>query len=66
MQIMFNQEPVELTAPLSLQDFLSQHGIQAAGTACAVNEEIVPKSQWSDFMLAEGMKLDVFSLVAGG
>ncbi len=66
MQIIFNGSTQELAAAMSLQQFLQERGIQANGTACAVNQEIVPKSEWPAFMLTDGMQVDVFSLVAGG
>ena len=66
MQIVFNGERVELKDATSLKKFLEDRGIPCDGTAAACDEEIVPKSQWDSFLLKDGVKLDVFNLVAGG
>ena len=66
MQIKFNGKLQEISNEMSLQQFLTERGIPADGTACAVNEEIVAKAGWADFMLQDGMQVYVFSLVAGG
>ena len=66
MKIIFNGEELELQKSLSLLDFIKAQGLPIDGTACAVNENIIPKSKWQDFILQENMQLDVFTLVAGG
>lgn len=66
MQIIFNNQSVELTEGTTLEAFISQKNIKSEGSAAAVDEEIVPKKQWGNFVLHDGMRLDVFSLVAGG
>ncbi len=66
MQIIYNHEPIEVPEEQTLKDFLEARGVSPYGCAAACNEEIVPKTMWESFKLKEGMKLDVFSLVAGG
>lgn len=66
MQIIFNGERCEADEGISLGEFIKGRGLNAEGSAAAVNESIVPKKSWESFILHEGMTLDVFSLVAGG
>ena len=66
MQIIYNHETVEVPEGQTLKDFLAARGVATYGCAAACNEEIIPKNMWESFTLKEGMKLDVFSLVAGG
>ena len=66
MKIFFNGEELEVDNGLSLAQFIQDRGLTPDGTACAVDENIIPKATWSDFKLEENMHLDVFTLVAGG
>lgn len=66
MKITFNGQLIEVDSGTTLLSFVTQHGIELEGCAASVDERIVPKSTWSEFVLEEGMNLDVFTLVAGG
>ncbi|MCI6797381.1 MAG: sulfur carrier protein ThiS [Succinatimonas sp.] len=66
MQIIYNHEPIEVPEGQTLKLFLEARGVATYGCAAACDEEIIPKTMWESFTLKEGMKLDVFSLVAGG
>lgn len=66
MQIEVNNEPREVAQGQSLKELMASLQFPTEGTAVAVDDAIVPKSQWDSFVLTAGMKVDVFSLVAGG
>ena len=66
MHIVFNGKDMEVASDATLKSFLEDAKISIEGSAAACDEEIVPKGQWSTFVLKEGMHIDVFSLVAGG
>lgn len=66
MKIFFNGEELEVSNGLSLAQFIKDMGLTPDGTACAVDEQIIPKATWDKFKLEENMHLDVFTLVAGG
>lgn len=66
MKLIYNNTETELAEGTTLETFIKDRGIAVQGSAAAVDEEIVPKTQWKDFVLKDGMHLDVFSLVAGG
>lgn len=66
MQIVFNGERIEIEPDTSLKKFLESRNFAGTGVAAACDDEIVPKSQWDSFILKDGIRLDVFNLVAGG
>lgn len=66
MKINFNGQTIEIAENTTLLCFVKDKGIVIDGSAASVNDSIVPKSTWSTFVLLEGMKVDVFTLVAGG
>jgi len=50
----------------TLSELLQSQGISAAGHAVAVENRVVPRTQWNVFPLAEGMKVTVIRAVCGG
>lgn len=66
MNIVINDEPHELAAPLTLAALLEQLDHQQSGTALAVNQQIVPRARWSTHLLQEGDELVIFQAIAGG
>lgn len=40
--------------------------LEHAGIALAINEQIVPRSQWSTRQIVAGDQLELFSVIAGG
>lgn len=66
MKIFVNDEPMTLTAPLSLAALLEQLARHQPGTAIAVNQSIVPRDRWPSHLLEEGDELVIFQAIAGG
>lgn len=66
MQIVLNGQAHEVAAGTTLTELLASLNIALDGTAVSVNDEIVPKSKFGEFALSEAMRVDIFSLVAGG
>lgn len=66
MQITVNGQAHEVAEGATLSDLLASLKIALDGTAVAVNDEIVPKSRFGEFALSANMRIDIFSLVAGG
>lgn len=50
----------------SLADLLTREGFTGVGQAVAVNNRVVPRAEWADFQLADGMKITVIRAVCGG
>ncbi|SFS91183.1 sulfur carrier protein [Succinivibrio dextrinosolvens] len=66
MKIIYNGNSLEIKENLSLSIFISELKLETKTIAAAVDEQIVPKKNWENFILKEGMNLDIFNLVAGG
>lgn len=66
MKIIYNGKSLEIKENLSLSIFISELKLETKTIAAAVDEQIVPKKNWENFILKEGMNLDIFNLVAGG
>ncbi len=66
MKIIYNGTSLEIKENLSLSILISELKLETKTIAAAVDEQIVPKKNWENFILKEGMNLDIFNLVAGG
>lgn len=66
MHIQFNDELLELTPGLTLAALLAQLDQGKAGAALAVNQTIIPREQWSSYLLREGDTILLFQAIAGG
>lgn len=64
--ITVNGKSEQLEDNTNVAALVAKLGLVTDGTAVAVDDAIVPKSQFDTFTLKDGMKADVFSLVAGG
>lgn len=54
------------TAASTVAQLLEEKGIAADGTAVAVAEQVVPRSQWQDTPLTEGADVEILTAVQGG
>lgn len=50
----------------NLKALLQQEGFSGKGQAVAVNNRVVPKTQWEETFLEEYMKITVIKAVCGG
>ncbi|MDR0536051.1 MAG: sulfur carrier protein ThiS [Puniceicoccales bacterium] len=67
MKIFVNDEPREISAPMTLEQFMDGTGMPSlAGVAIAVDETVVPRQSWRDCVLAEGARLLVIQAAQGG
>jgi len=65
MILTFNGQPYD-TAASTVAQLLEEKGIAADGTAVAVAEQVVPRSQWQDTPLTEGADVEILTAVQGG
>ncbi len=65
MKIYLNNEEVICDAS-SLEALILERFKTKEGMAAAFEGEIIPSSQWADFKLYDGIKIDLFTLTAGG
>lgn len=65
MILILNGQPYD-TAAGNLAQLLEEKGIDADGTAVAVSEQVVPRSQWESTSLTEGAAVEILTAVQGG
>lgn len=66
MQIVVNDDALTLESSMTLTDVLEQLSRHLPGTALAVNQQIIPRDRWADYILQEGDELVIFQAIAGG
>ncbi|MER5712898.1 MULTISPECIES: sulfur carrier protein ThiS [unclassified Streptomyces] len=66
MNVSVNGEPRELTGPVSLGALVATLSTAPTGVAAAVNEAVVPRSEWAATLLGEGDRVEVLTAVQGG
>lgn len=66
MEIFINGKSIATDRSLSLAELLQQQGIPTEGTAVAINNRVIPRSQWSSTPVEDQMKITVISAVCGG
>lgn len=64
--ITVNGKQIQLTAEMSVVDYLEQNNYQINRIAVEMNEEILPKYSYSETMLKDGDRLEVVTFVGGG
>lgn len=66
MKLTVNGEIRELPGAATVGDVVADLGIEARGTAVAVNGDVAPRSRWSDWTLADGDRVEVLTVAQGG
>ena len=64
--ITVNGKQIQLTAEMSVADYLEQNNYKVNRIAVEMNEEILPKYSYSETMLKDGDRLEVVTFVGGG
>jgi len=66
MQIVVNDESVTLEGSVTLTELLERLSHSQPGIALAVNQQIIPRDRWAEYILQEGDELVIFQAIAGG
>lgn len=68
MKVELNGESVDLGARATVAEAVERAGADPGGrgVAVAVAGEVVPKAEWSEFVLSEGESVEVVHAVQGG
>ncbi len=70
LKINVNGEPRTFNDKVSVKELIDEllHSkkLLATSVAVAINQTIVPRSEWSSYLLADGDQVEFFSAVAGG
>ncbi len=66
MNIFCNGSPIALPDGASLQTLIESLGIEPKGTAVAVDDLLVVKTQWASCALREGCRVTIIRAAQGG
>ena len=66
MKIVINGENHTLTEPTSLQQLVSDLGFENRRLAIEVNQAIVPRGEYDDFLLKDGDTVEIVQAIGGG
>lgn len=64
--VTLNGLPEDLGAGTTVADLVARHLQSPRGVAVARNEEVVPRSQWADTVVAEGDRYEILTAAQGG
>ncbi|MDC9593563.1 sulfur carrier protein ThiS [Xenorhabdus sp. IM139775] len=66
MNIIVNDHPMTLSAPMTVQQWLEHIKHTQSGTALAINQTIIPHSEWHTQQINDGDTILLFQAIAGG
>jgi sulfur carrier protein len=66
MTVLLNDKSYEVAEGTSLAAFIDSLGLKREGIAVAVDYEVVPKEQWAETILSDGLELMLIQAVSGG
>lgn len=67
MKVEINHKEVKVAEGCKcLSELLVTEGFTGIGQAVAVNNKVVPKTEWQAYELADGMKITIIRAVCGG
>lgn len=66
MKIQVNDQPLELAENTTVEQLLLQLDKPLIGSAVAVNQSIITRSNWTTTIINEGDNISLFQAIAGG
>lgn len=66
MKITLNDQSLELAQPLSIQALLERLDRHRPGSALAINQVIIPRTDWATRQVQDGDDILLFQAIAGG
>ncbi|MHA3636992.1 sulfur carrier protein ThiS [Yersinia enterocolitica] len=66
INIVLNDQPLEMECTITVEKLLQQLNHHQPGTALAVNQVIIPRTDWEEYQLHEGDNILLFQAIAGG
>ncbi|MFD2179213.1 sulfur carrier protein ThiS [Veronia pacifica] len=66
MQIVLNESPHTPESATDLAALIQELALPSESVAIAVEGAVIPRSQWAEVPLTEGLRLTVFQAIAGG
>ncbi|SFU77301.1 sulfur carrier protein ThiS [Xenorhabdus koppenhoeferi] len=66
MNIIVNDQPITLSAPITIGQLLEHIQRTQTGIALAINQAIIPRSEWHTHHVNDGDSILLFQAIAGG
>jgi len=66
MQIMVNGGPTEVSEGTNIASLIAQLELGGQRLAVEVNEELVPRSRFEEYLLSRGDRVEIIHAVGGG
>ncbi len=66
MQVIVNGDTLMVPEQVTLTELLTQLGLGRVKVAVELNQQIVPRSQHSEYLLKEGDALEIVHAIGGG
>jgi sulfur carrier protein len=66
MNVILNDKPLTLNEGSSLNTLLKNEDVELQFCAVAINNQIIPRSQWSSVVMKDQDVISVFNAIAGG
>lgn len=66
MKILVNNNELAVNDPVTIRDILKLTGSPTEGVAFAVNNTVIPRSQWDSFSIKENDNILIIKAARGG
>jgi sulfur carrier protein len=66
ISITINDQPQQVAFNANLQQIIMQFSLPEMGCVFAINNQVVPRSEWASTVLSEGDCISLFQAIAGG
>jgi len=66
MKVNVNEQPIEIASPCNIEQLLIHLDSPLKGSAIAVNQHIISRSEWLTYQLQENDQVSLFQAIAGG
>lgn len=66
VKIQVNEQSIELDRSSNIEQLLTLLESPLKGSAIAVNQKIISRSEWLNYMLQENDQVSLFQAIAGG
>ena len=66
MEVLLNSKSISIDVSHTLLMVIESFAIESQTMAIAVNEVVIPRSEWQTTTLSQGDKIDLFQAIAGG
>jgi len=66
MKIQVNEQPIDVPAEMTLEQLLVHLNKPLIGSAVAVNQTVINRTQWANAAINEGDNISLFQAIAGG